>query len=233
MAVKRILRGLLLVAAALVLVVLALRVRDGRDRGAAAPTAERAVSPSLLEAEDPGTAPVEAAGAPDAGGHAEARSTQEATGIEITELCDDATNSECGTRLRIREVRADEREWAEGTDVELEHTSADGEHVTLTSERGRTLIEQRVTDLDGHVRLTLGDVVLTTDHARHENAHDQVRSDARVEIEGPGWRVSGRGFEVELERQRVHVLHDVVTWIEPAADGSGAVPPGPPGASVP
>ena len=150
--------------------------------------------------------------------------SHEATRLEITELPSPGEEASGSTSIMVGALQADQEEWAEGTEIQIEHTSAEGELITLLSDRGRTFIEERITDVDGHVRLSLGDVTLTTEHARYETEGDMVHSDAALEIAGPGWKLAGRGFEAELGSQRVRVLHDVVTWIEPAAtapDGDG------------
>jgi lipopolysaccharide assembly outer membrane protein LptD (OstA) len=67
--------------------------------------------------------------------------------------------------------------------------------------------------LSGDVEVRWDQYAVRTERATYHRGEGLVKSDAAVALEGPGLRVSGKGFEVDVDAQRARVLDRVTATV--------------------
>jgi len=96
----------------------------------------------------------------------------------------------------------------------------DGRTVGLRGDEGRIVLDGReVTrvELRGDIQVSLADYVVRTDSAAYDNDQQTITAMGRVEVSGRALQLNGDGLEVDVDRQRLRVLHNVSMRIDPEA----------------
>lgn len=70
--------------------------------------------------------------------------------------------------------------------------------------------------IEGGVNVKYQDYVLTSEEAVYLPEHQRILLPQRTKITGGGFELEGASMEVELESQKIRMLNDVKTKIEPA-----------------
>lgn len=70
--------------------------------------------------------------------------------------------------------------------------------------------------IEGGVNVRYQDYVLTSEEAVYLPEHQRILLPQRTKITGGGFELEGASMEVELESQKIRMLNDVKTKIEPA-----------------
>jgi LPS export ABC transporter protein LptC len=95
----------------------------------------------------------------------------------------------------------------------------DGRTVGLSGAEGRIFLEGReVTrvDLQGDITVTLADYVVRAQSASYDRQRELISAPGLVDIEGRALHLRGDGMEVDVEAQRVRLLHNVSMHLQPA-----------------
>ncbi len=93
----------------------------------------------------------------------------------------------------------------------------------ISSNEGRLDMGDREVEqvsLKGHVVVELDDLRLDTEEAIYDHVHDRITAPGDVLIRGRSLDVRGKGMEVEVATQHVHLLKDVHTVLSHDAKAS-------------
>jgi len=106
----------------------------------------------------------------------------------------------------------------------------DGRTFGLKGDEGRIVLEGREiarVDLHGDIEVTFGNYVMRTAHASYDHKRQLISTLGAVDITGRALRVRGERMEVQVESQRLRLLRNVSTELQPALfkDGGGNDPP--------
>lgn len=96
---------------------------------------------------------------------------------------------------------------------------ADGRSVGLRGDQARILLDGREVsrvDFDGDIEVRLGDYTVHTDRAEYDRRNGRISVPGAVEISGPALQLRGDSMEVEVESERVILLHHVTMRLQPA-----------------
>jgi lipopolysaccharide export system protein LptC len=98
----------------------------------------------------------------------------------------------------------------------------DGRVVTLRGDRGQIDEASRDMEVDGGVVVTSTDGLrLRTRSLRYSHSQRQISTEAPVEIDGRGVRISGVGLLMDLATERISILRDVDASIHELSSDSG------------
>jgi LPS export ABC transporter protein LptC len=95
----------------------------------------------------------------------------------------------------------------------------DGRTLGLEGEEGRILLDGRdVTrvELSGNIRMTMADYVVRTDRATYDHSRELISAPGAVEVSGRALQLRGDRMEVNVDTQRVTLLHHVAMQLQPA-----------------
>lgn len=93
----------------------------------------------------------------------------------------------------------------------------DGGNYVLLAEKGRFNTKDKIIEGFGGVQLKANDgYFLHTQTLKYESTQKEIRTSDAVFLEGPDIRVEGKGLVVEVDRQRIKILKEVQTTLNPA-----------------
>jgi LPS export ABC transporter protein LptC len=96
----------------------------------------------------------------------------------------------------------------------------DGRVVALRGTEGRVVLgdrDLRRVELEGEIRVQLGDYSLETDYARYEREPNLITAPGVVRVHGAEFDLSGEGMEVRVDDQRLTLFDEVETTLWPTS----------------
>lgn len=125
---------------------------------------------------------------------------------------------------KVWEVSADDARYMEDQSMIVVHKPVvawflhDGREVGLRGEDGRIHLDEhdlRRVEVEGPILVSLADYQLRTTGAVYDHSDGLITSSSDVEITGKAMDLRGQGMEVDIEGQRLRVLHNVSMRLEP------------------
>jgi len=95
----------------------------------------------------------------------------------------------------------------------------DGRTVGLRGAEGRIVLEGREVsriELTGDIQVSLADYTVSAERAVYDQKHESIAAPGPVEITGKALHVHGDGMEVDVDAQRLTLLHKVSMKVQPA-----------------
>lgn len=136
---------------------------------------------------------------------------------------------------KVWEVAADDAQYREddktvvvrGASVRL--FLKDGRVLELKGDEGRLTLDRREiarVDLEGDIQLTFDDYVVRTQRATYDHEHQLISTPGAVEISGRALELHGDRMEVEVQSERLRLLHNITMQVQPAlfTQGGGNAP---------
>ena len=126
---------------------------------------------------------------------------------------------------KVWEVRAADAQYREEDSTVVVRDAAmhlylkDGRVLGLKGDEGALHLsgrEVRTVDLRGAIEVTFADYVLRTDQASYDDATDKISTLGPVEVRSKSLQVRGDRMEFDVQHQRVRLISNVSTRIEPA-----------------
>lgn len=94
----------------------------------------------------------------------------------------------------------------------------DGRVVALRGTEGKVVLgdrDLRRVELDGEIRMQLGDYSLEADYARYDREPNLVTAPGVVRVHGAEFDLRGKGMEVRVDDQRLTISEQVETTLWP------------------
>jgi len=95
----------------------------------------------------------------------------------------------------------------------------DGRTVGLKGDEGRILLDGRdvkQVDVDGRVEVAVADYTVHTDHATYDQSQRLISTPGAVEISGHALELQGDRMEVDVDAERLRLIHHVAMQLQPA-----------------
>jgi len=127
---------------------------------------------------------------------------------------------------KVWEVRAADAQYREDDSAVVVRDAAmhlylkDGRVLGLKGNEGALHLsgrEVRTVDLQGSIEVTFADYVLRTDQASYDDATDTISTRGAVEVSSRSLQVRGDQMEFDVQQQRLRLMKNVTTRLEPAA----------------
>ena len=127
---------------------------------------------------------------------------------------------------KVWEVRAADAQYREEDSAVVVRDAAmhlylkDGRVLGLKGDEGALHLagrEVRTVDLQGAIEVTFADYVLRTEQASYDDSTDKISTRGPVEVRSSSLQVRGDRMEFDVQQQRMRLIKNVSTRIEPAA----------------
>jgi LPS export ABC transporter protein LptC len=100
----------------------------------------------------------------------------------------------------------------------------DGRTVGLTGEEGRIILDGHAivrVEVEGDIAVTLADYRVSTAQAIYDNQRAVITAPGPIEISGRALQLHGDGMEVDVDAQRLTLLHNVSMVLQPMLHKQG------------
>jgi LPS export ABC transporter protein LptC len=104
-------------------------------------------------------------------------------------------------------------------DAAMQLVLQDGRIVGLRGDQARILLDGREVsrvDLDGDIEVRLAEYTVHTDRAEYDHRNGRISVPGAVEISGPALQLRGDSMEVDVESERLTLLHHISMHLQPA-----------------
>jgi len=126
---------------------------------------------------------------------------------------------------KVWEVAAEDAQYFEADktvvirEAMLQLFLKDGRALGLQGREGRLLLDSREltrVELSGNIEVMLAGYEVRTDEATYDHQQRRISAPGVVRIAGSAFELSGDGMEIDIEEQRLTLLHHVSMRVEPA-----------------
>jgi LPS export ABC transporter protein LptC len=100
----------------------------------------------------------------------------------------------------------------------MEWYTNDGRTVGLRGDEGRIIFDGREisrVELSGDIQVSLADYMVHTSNATYDQGRQLILAPGAIEVSSRALHLTGDGLEVDVERQRLSILHNVAMRLEP------------------